>query len=475
MKKLLIALCLILAAAQGAAQEKRAWEVVYGNPSTAIGPMTMHFASPDTGFVGGAVIFDITVDGGKTWRPANYKFETIPMDGPTWCIYKIEFWGSKIGYARGYDGGKSLLLKTTDGGATWENIYPKEQGLLLSDRMSIISPDTAFFIAQGDSILYNYMVYRTADGGKTFEPLNPPPMLSPQDNPQDYTVGRVRFFNSQEGVIVGTYKLATDANGRRDWIRIHWVTKNGGETWEIKHTMKIKDRVGPYFRTWQCFSLEDWVFQGSYLSPITGHFDSPYLYSTRNGGKTWQTSRLEEDTTLLSAMDVMFFHNPDTGYVCTYNYESKQQFVYATFDGGKSWVKEPINFTGAGSGGIETMHFPTACTGYMGGIPYHIFKTTTCGKPVSKEPLAAKAEPSFALYPSPAQGGKANLAFTLPASARLSLTLVDPLGRRRPLLPLTPFPPGKNEYTVALPQKGLWLLLVEPENQPPQTLKIWAE
>jgi hypothetical protein len=50
----------------------------------------MRFISPDTGFVGGAVIFDRTVDGGKTWRPANYKFESIPREGPTWRIYKME-------------------------------------------------------------------------------------------------------------------------------------------------------------------------------------------------------------------------------------------------------------------------------------------------------------------------------------------------------------------------------------------------
>jgi hypothetical protein len=50
MEKLFILLCLILAAAQGAAQEKRAWEVVSGDFLTAIGPTTMHFISPDTSF-----------------------------------------------------------------------------------------------------------------------------------------------------------------------------------------------------------------------------------------------------------------------------------------------------------------------------------------------------------------------------------------------------------------------------------------
>jgi hypothetical protein len=122
------------------------------------------------------------------------------------------------------------------------------------------------------------------------------------------------------------------------------------------------------------------------------------------------------------------------------------------------------------------MHFPTACTGYIGGVPYHIFKTTTCGKPVSTEPLAALSlEPEFAVYPCPAPQGKATLAFTLPAGGRLSLALVDPLGRKRTLLPLAYYPPGKNELPIPLPQKGLWLLLVEPENQPQKNFKIWAE
>jgi hypothetical protein len=76
---------------------------------------------------------------------------------------------------------------------------------------------------------------------------------------------------------------------------------------------------------------------------------------------------------------------------------------------------------------------------------------------------------------APAPQGKATFAFTLPAGGRLSLALVDPLGRKRTLLPVAYYPPGKNELPIPLPQKGLWLLLVEAENQPPKTLKIWAE
>jgi hypothetical protein len=53
--------------------------------------------------------------------------------------------------------------------------------------------------------------------------------------------------------------------------------------------------------------------------------------------------------------------------------------------------------------------------------------------------------------------------------------LVDPLGRKQTLLPLAYYPPGKNELPIPLSQKRLWLLLVETENQPPKTFKIWAE
>jgi hypothetical protein len=83
---------------------------------------------------------------------------------------------------------------------------------------------------------------------------------------------------------------------------------------------------------------------------------------------------------------------------------------------------------------------------------------------------ALSLEPEFAVYPCPAPQGKAPLAFTLPAGGRLSLALVAPLGRKRTLLPLAYHPPGKNGLPIPLPQKGLWLLLVEPA--PPKTLKF---
>jgi hypothetical protein len=48
------------------------------------------------------------------------------------------------------------------------------------------------------SIFLIRYIYCTSNGGKTFEPLNRPPMLPPQDNLKDYFVNDIEFFSGSK-------------------------------------------------------------------------------------------------------------------------------------------------------------------------------------------------------------------------------------------------------------------------------------
>jgi photosystem II stability/assembly factor-like uncharacterized protein len=198
-----------------------------------------------------------------------------------------------------------------------------------------------------------------------------------------------------------------DENPRNTFI---WETQDGGLNWEIVSEFKEPEIA---MREIQFNTPDSWALAGRYLNFTPS---KPFILKTENRGKNWTRHYIDKDTAFLKNVSLLYFYNPDTRYAVAFPYgDEPAHYTYRTIDGGVNWERA---FLYQGSQIFYSMHFPTACTGYIGGVPYHIFKTTTCGKPVSTEPLAALSlEPEFAVYPCPAPQGKATLAFPCPPAA----------------------------------------------------------
>jgi photosystem II stability/assembly factor-like uncharacterized protein len=96
-----------------------------------------------------------TSDGGKTWTPdpAGIGFESV-------CF---------VDSTTGYAGMRGTVLKTTDGGSTWETIS-QVPGQWFASQLQCPEPNTvwALFTGEGAAGTLDYAAFRSGDGGSTW-------------------------------------------------------------------------------------------------------------------------------------------------------------------------------------------------------------------------------------------------------------------------------------------------------------------
>ncbi|REJ78630.1 MAG: hypothetical protein DWQ47_04045 [Acidobacteria bacterium] len=212
----------------------------------------IYFRTSDDGYlVAGRTMFE-TTDGGLNWREVEFANSSEFEDGVPELL-SIRFTNSRHGFVVGsvLDRNNedivvgSLLMRTVDGGKTWNRIEVptnvelfnldfdgRTHGWIVGDRGTILSTvnngNTWELQDSGTrEVLYNvdfrdendgYVVgtggtiLRTEDGGRTWMPVS---------SPVTATLFRVNFSNDREGWIVG-------ANGTI--LR----TEDYGKTWQVK-------------------------------------------------------------------------------------------------------------------------------------------------------------------------------------------------------------------------------------------------
>lgn len=151
-----------------------------------------HFTSPTEGVVvGGSYLLPMactvlrTTDGGESWERV---FVSETNNSLCW---KVNFPSPKVGYVAVQDAGSGdpTFAKTTDGGATWEEL-PLPGGVPFSGIGVGFVTDDIGWLAAEDSKL---PVYRTVDGGKTWD--EDPSIKAP--------INRFRFVDRYTGYASG--------------------------------------------------------------------------------------------------------------------------------------------------------------------------------------------------------------------------------------------------------------------------------
>ncbi len=199
----------------------------------------VHFIDADTGFVTSKFVIHRTFDGGKTWdevSPNIHGFDNV---------YDLQFINKLTGYmATIYSGAQATILKTKDGGLTW-NIewYSNYQGEVFTK---------IFYLneAKGFAIRYDKL-YMTVDSSKTWN------RVFTTGNPDWLT--SMWFVNAQEGFLTGEQGLL-------------YQTDDGGQTW----------KQAPYIDSYP--SDYDWV---KFLNENVGYLYDGNIFKTYDGGASW--------------------------------------------------------------------------------------------------------------------------------------------------------------------------------------------
>lgn len=206
----------------------------------------------------------------------------------------VHFVNTQTGFIAGNHQSEAVILKTINGGNTWETIS-------LTPDASVPNFQDFYFINEQVGFLVggalDNIIFKTIDGGDTWDRI---PFHG------GYGLMDIRFFNDQHG-----YMGAFD-----DAI---YLTFDQGNTWE-----KLEGLPEPELET-VYFINENTGFIG---------FDSGNVYRTEDGGDSWILIDLQGDP------DTQFpkftFVNDITGFLTTS--DSQSENLYHSTDAGQTWT-----------------------------------------------------------------------------------------------------------------------------------------
>lgn len=220
-----------------------------------------------------------------------------------------------------------VVLRTADGGATWYDVTPKASGapILGSDFADADHGIVATALGESSPLT----LYSTTDGGKSWSKSatgNGTGGVEVQST--DATHGWVLVH---EGMAMGSEAVAL----------LH--TKDGGASWttvtEANPQVSAPGQL-PFggAKSGVSFSDEAHGWLTGY-QPVEGH---AYLWTTADGGVTWQAGDLEFPRDYagseLTTLPPVFFSSAEGILPGNFNGQNRATIFYVTHDGGKTWT-----------------------------------------------------------------------------------------------------------------------------------------
>ncbi|MBK8981484.1 MAG: T9SS type A sorting domain-containing protein [Ignavibacteria bacterium] len=293
------------------------------------------FVNSNTGYAAGSIPFSSslvikTTDGGYSW---NYVY--VPIDGDR--IECIDFLNANLGWAGTYNG---ILLKTTNGGINWTSrqIITGVDSRIL--KMKFTDENRGFISTERG-------YYYISSGGNAYSPivLNYPPYFG-----QD-----MYFFNSTTGYVSSAADLFKTTNGGVSYSNI--FNHNTGE--KISSINFINQNTG-------------WAIGNHRL-----------VMKTINGGVNWNLismDSIQEDChDLVNTAD---FANENVGYYVGLTFcggiwgTSESQLFRKTTDGGMTWNRVTY-YTGLSA--IEDFQFIDSLKAVMVGYHGAVYRNNFAG------------------------------------------------------------------------------------------------
>jgi photosystem II stability/assembly factor-like uncharacterized protein len=305
-------------------------------------------------FIGNYNIFK-TSDGGTNWIDISPR-------NPRNITYEIgHFFNNQTGLVTGHTETQSIILRTKDGGMTWEETLVPEFEWIAA--VQFIDDSTGFFSARKPG-QDSYSLYKTTDRLKSWSMIDHSHNITTfffLDRDQVCAIAGNSMLKSTDGgntwkekLYLGNLKLdklyfwnnvglsfyrggniiiGLAPPGRGTLLK----SADQGEHWTIdKLTYDFQD---------VCFINQDRGFAAGgdlYMHrPTSGYGD---MFVTDDGGKTWEVS-----FSTYQKIESCFFVNPTLGFLLSRVIGGSSSDIYKTTDGGKSWE----NILGAPVDGVD--------------------------------------------------------------------------------------------------------------------------
>ncbi|MEP6921998.1 MAG: oxidoreductase [bacterium] len=210
-----------------------------------------------------------TVDGGATWQKLTVTTDDLDfrdidaVDEQTAYVLSIG------------NGATSRIYKTTDAGATWIEQFRNTESKGFLDAMSFW--DATHGIAMGDSIDRQFYILTTSDGGKSW--LRVPANVLPKalDNEGAFAASgtNIALYGKSDAWI------ATGGGAKSRILR----TSDRGRTWKVSETPIVAGASAGVFSIAFRDANHGVIVGGDYKKEDTG---ADNLALTEDGGITWQ-------------------------------------------------------------------------------------------------------------------------------------------------------------------------------------------
>ena len=320
-----------------------------------------HFVDESTGWaVGGAGTILKTTDGGATWQDRSY-------DGRAW-LQSVWFDDEDTGWAVGAFG---TVISTTDGGETWSVQTLGADVYLIG--VHFVNEHSGWAVGGSEAVGGGDVILATTDGGATWHD---------RSHGGDHWLEGVWFADEDTGWAVGgtTILKTTDggvswapqSSGTTEYVRsVYFVDANAG--WAVAGDTILKTVDGG--ANWVEHDVSDraqnlksirFVDEDNGVA-VGGSGD---ILTTSDGGSTW-TAR---DSRTLDWLYAVHFADADNGWVV-----GAAGRIVKTTDGGSSWSSVSFSAFGDYSQALLSIRFVDAMTGWAVGHYGTILKTTDGG------------------------------------------------------------------------------------------------
>ncbi|HZW40460.1 MAG TPA: T9SS type A sorting domain-containing protein [Ignavibacteriaceae bacterium] len=390
-----------------------------------------------------------TTDNGETWYNINNRDSKFYEPA-----IKVEGINDSTFLFTGHNG---FLCITTDKGETFNSINHSEYFGRIKG-INFINDSTGFIIAN--------QIYKTYDGGKSFEKIQTDfdgfkylnwaampdtnTIIASTYIPEDYLIKSTDLGKTWKRTLIGTsiyyLKFINNTTGYFSTVDDLYKTTNQGDTWEkyLTNTSEIEyldsNHIWIVSLGHILFSSDNglsWNLQAILNVGATKFADinngiavgKPFYYTT-NGGLNWEPSTGPEMNEIdkIKAFEYIKVKDRLYGFTCIspYNLDRGYSKIYYTLDSGKTWIKDMdvpntldwFSFAG------NTLWGASFKRGFL--IKRNDFETITNIQPEIKPQSL-----SFTLsqnYPNPFNPST-KIKYTLPKQGLVTIKVYDVLGK----------------------------------------------